>query len=97
MADMSNGKGNRLMGMIPKHNWGRVVPGDTDCIAAQSSSLGLMQLPYELLDHYIHTLQVLDLQQAATPVSTPARKCVNVTGPTQKFFEFYIETLVLPE
>jgi len=58
------------MGVITKQHRGGVVAGDAHTIVTPTTCLCLVQPPYELLDHDIHTLQILDLctsNQILTP------------------------------
>ncbi len=64
MANMGNGEGDWLMRVITKQNRGRVVPSDTYGIIALAVFLCLVQPSYELSHHDVHTLQILNLQQA---------------------------------
>lgn len=66
MMDMSYGERHRLMGMITKQHRRGVVASNTYCIVALTTGFCLMQPLYQLLDHNIHTFQVLHLQKEHT-------------------------------
>ena len=62
MAYVSHSEGHRFMGVITKQHRGGVIAGDAHTIVTPTTCLRLVQSPYELLDHDIHTLQILDLR-----------------------------------